>query len=265
MWPLIERAVRYAHAAYVDFRLNLTGKAEPDVPPIRLQFVGAGDFRAAGEHLLHLTLTYGRVTPDSRLLDIGCGSGRLAIPLTHYLSAGAYEGFDIVGSAVRWCRRNVTPRFPNFRFKHVRLKSSLYSVRGGPAARFVFPYDQSHFDCVVAYSLFTHLQFEEIRNYLTESYRVLSPGGILISTFFLLNEQSESAQKALPQVQQFPHEEHGVRIASKSNPAFAVAIKESVLRQLLQEAGFRKVTVAPGGWYGLQETPTFQDLVICEK
>ena len=38
-----------------------------------------------------------QLSPDHRVLDIGCGTGRMAIPLTSFLSKkGSYEGFDIV-------------------------------------------------------------------------------------------------------------------------------------------------------------------------
>ena len=39
--------------------------------------------------------------PEHRVLDIGCGVGRVALPLTRYLTSGTYDGFDIVK---RWIR-----------------------------------------------------------------------------------------------------------------------------------------------------------------
>jgi SAM-dependent methyltransferase len=260
LWPAIERAVRYARAAYIDLRLFLTGKTDYDLPPLRLRFVGAGDFRAVGDHLLNLTITRGGLARDSRILDIGCGSGRLAIPLTRYLTAGQYEGFDVVAPAIRWCRRRISSAHPNFCFTHVRLRNTDYSFLGRSASRFTFPYDDSTFDCVAAYSVFTHLQFDEIRNYLKESHRVLAPRGRLAATFFLLNEESESES-----ARQFPHGDGPIRLASRSNPAFAVAVNERRLQELLREVGFRSVIIEPGGWYGLQKRPEFQDLIVCEK
>lgn len=265
MWPIIQRAVRYSHAAYVDLRLFLTGKTDPELPPLRLRDVGLGDFRAIGRHLLDLTVAYGSARPESRLLDIGCGTGRLALPLTRFLTAGQYEGFDVSTAAIRWCRRNIASRYPNFGFTHVALRNSEYSFRGPSAARFVFPYQDSLFDCVVAYSLFTHLAFDEARNYLRQTYRVLSPGGRFVGTYFLLNRESDSAQRAQSSVPQFPHENRPLRFASQSNPAWAVAIEQEVLVEVLGETGFRDVLIKPGSWYGLQGTPTFQDLVVCTK
>lgn len=214
---------------------------------------------------MELTVTRGGIKPDSRILDVGCGVGRMALPLTSYLHTGQYDGFDVVARAIRWCRRNITPRHRNFRFTHISVKNPHYSILGGGASRFAFPYESSDFDCVVAYSLFTHLQFEEICNYLRESYRVLAPGGKFVATFFLLNDVSVAAQRAVAAFQQFPYEQGPVRLASASDAGFAVAIHEPVLLQLLQETGFRDVAVEPGAWYGLQNTTTFQDLVVCRK
>ena len=265
MWPPLERAGRYTKAAYVDLRLLITGKRDADLPPLRLRFVGDGDFRAVGEHLLELTKTRGLLGPSSRVLDIGCGSGRLAIPLTKYLVSGEYEGFDVVNAAIRWCTRHVTKRHANFHFKHVSLKNSDYSFRGEKAANFVFPYRESRFDCVVAYSLFTHLTWEEMRNYIRQSYRVLSPGGRLIGTFFMLNQASEAAQRENPDVLQFRYGEGPVRFVQRENPAFAVAVREDALVAFLRDCGFEPVSVDPGCWYGQQKTVTFQDLVVCRK
>lgn len=206
--PSLERVARYLRAAYVDIRLFLAGKGERDIPPLRLRFVGSGDFRAVGDHLLGLTKTRGSIHGDSRVLDIGCGSGRLALPLTRFLLRGEYQGFDVVASAVRWCQRHISRENPQFQFTHVSLRNSDYSARGAPASLFAFPYDDVYFDCVVAFSVFTHLQFDEICNYLRESHRVLKPGGRLVATCFLLNDQSKTAQKAIAGVEQFPYE-HG--------------------------------------------------------
>ena len=187
------------------------------------------------------------------------------MPLTKFLLGGEYQGFDVVGGAIRWCKRNISQAHPRFHFTHVSLRNSDYSAIGGTASQFTFPYEDSRFNCVVAFSVFTHLLFEETKNYLRESYRVLVPGGRMVSTFFLLNAHSKAAQKAISQVEQFPYDHGRVRVASKSNLALAVAIEEDDLRQMLSEVGFRQISVEPGSWYGVQGAPEFQDLVVCVK
>lgn len=50
-----------------------------------------------GEQFLQYFIELGGLKPSDRVLDVGCGIGRLAIPLTQYLDArGGYAGLDIV-------------------------------------------------------------------------------------------------------------------------------------------------------------------------
>ena len=67
------------------------------VPPTERQFVGDGDFRAVGAEFLHHFVALGGLRPDDHVLDLGCGIGRMAVPLTQYLSDRAsYLGIDVV-------------------------------------------------------------------------------------------------------------------------------------------------------------------------
>lgn len=55
------------------------------------------------------------LTPASRLLDLGCGTGQLAQAAEPFLAdAGAYHGTDVAPEAVAFCRRRF--RRPNFTF-----------------------------------------------------------------------------------------------------------------------------------------------------
>src|SRR5437660_8110638 len=160
------RAADWVAAAHIDLRLWLTGKADTDLPPLRLRFVGAGDFRAVGEELKDLLVRFG-LKPTDRVLDAGSGVGRVAIPLARYLhSSGSYDGFDIVRRAVTWCRRHITQHHPNFRFHHVKVRNSEYRGSGAAAVEFRFPFEDASFDFAFATSLFTHLMLDETRRYL---------------------------------------------------------------------------------------------------
>ena len=64
------------------------------------------------------------VAPDAQVLDVGCGCGRLARALTRYLGpAGRYEGFDLARALVAWCKQNLEPQLPNFRFSFADIHS----------------------------------------------------------------------------------------------------------------------------------------------
>ena len=74
-------------------------------------FVGSRrNYRKTGEEFLRYFVELGDLTPKGRILDVGCGIGRMAVPLTKYLDQeGSYEGFDIVEKGIRWCKKNVSP------------------------------------------------------------------------------------------------------------------------------------------------------------
>jgi SAM-dependent methyltransferase len=261
----VRRVVDWLAAAYIDLRLWVTGKADPELPPMRLRFVGAGDFRAVGDELKGLLVRFG-LKPDDRVLDIGSGVGRVAIPLTRYLdSGGTYDGFDIVRRGVAWSRCHITQRHPNFRFHHVNVRSSEYRERGTSASGFRFPFDDASFDFAFATSLFTHLVLAETRQYLSESARVLAPGGCLFATFFLLNDHAHEALPRLSPHYRFPVDQPPLRLADAANPAVGVAIDDAVLIGLIREAGFASYDIHYGKWSARPDGVTFQDLVLCRR
>ena len=261
----VRHVLEWVAAAHIDLRLWLTGKADPELPPLRLRFVGAGDFRTVGDELKELLVRFG-LKPDHRVLDIGSGVGRVAIPLTRYLDAiGTYDGFDIVRRGVVWCRRHITRRYPNFRFHHVNVRSSEYRERGTSASGFRFPFDDASFDYAFATSLFTHLVLAETRQYLRESARVLAPGGCLFATFFLLNSHSREALPRISAPYHFPVDQPPLRLADAANPAVGVAIDEAVLIDLILEAGFVSYEIHHGKWSARPDGVTFQDLVLCRR
>src|SRR5438874_4060962 len=75
------------------------------IPPASMIFVGSGDFRQIGRVFRDYFIELGDLQPGDRVLDIGCGIGRMAIPLTKYLSKnGEYWGIDIVKHGIDWCQ-----------------------------------------------------------------------------------------------------------------------------------------------------------------
>jgi SAM-dependent methyltransferase len=250
-------------------RVGLDPGAIPD-PPLRLAArIGRGDYRAVGEELRRIVVDRGGLRPFDRILDIGCGAGRLAAPLTRYLTEGSYEGFDIDAELVDWCRAHITRRYPRFRFRHVDVESGLYNPAGAAhAADFEFPYDSGSFTFVLATSLFTHLVTADAENYLRQTARVLAPGGTLLATFFLLDDASEAMMASGKAHRDFPRTGPGAahRTLRTDRPEAAVAYPSEWLRNALAAAGFSgDLRIADGSWCGRSDTLTYQDVVIARK
>jgi SAM-dependent methyltransferase len=250
--------MQYLRGAAIDLQRFVTGSRERGFPPMRMRFVGMGDFVRVGEELVGLLTGVGGLGPDDRVLDIGCGVGRVAIPLTRFLSEDAtYDGFDVVRSAVRWCARNITPSHPRFRFRHANLYNSFYNRRGVRTADYRFPYADASFDFAFATSVFTHLDVASARNYLNEAHRVLRPGGRLLATFFI----SGGAAPGLD----FRHRFDGYALLDANTPDAAIEFDEPLLRELLPETKWEIVRFERGGWSGRGVGPTFQDTVVAQR
>ncbi len=261
----VRRTVDYLKAAHIDLRLWLTGKSDRTIPPLRLQIVGFGDFRKVGDDLLRLLIEVGGLRPADRVLDIGCGVGRVALPLTGYLQPSArYDGFDVMKHAIRWCQRHITPEHPNFRFHHVHVLNTEYSARGVAASEFRFPFADASFDFAFATSVFTHLVEGETKRYLAESARVLAPGGRLLATFFLLNEFSLANLPGRSNFN-FPFQRGSMRLLDADNPGVGVASPEDVVMESLRAAGFEVRNIEYGQWSGRANTVSFQDVIVCRR
>jgi SAM-dependent methyltransferase len=267
--PVLERATTSLRLRLLDARDRLSGRSDPLVPPRRLQFVGRGDFAEVGDEFAgHLRLL-ADLGPSDRVLDVGCGIGRMARPLARVLDAaagGAYEGFDVNREAVGWCRRRYRRSHPHFRFRVADLYNRRYHPRGAAsAAEYRFPYDDGSFDLVIAVSVLTHLLEEEADRYLAESARVLAPGGRLFVTFFLLDETSRaliaSGRAGLPFLDAAGH----VAVLSDDLPEEAVAYDAGWVRERLAAHGLRLDLERPGTWSGREDGLSFQDVVVARR
>jgi SAM-dependent methyltransferase len=238
------------------------------IPQELLHAVGGGDGIKVGESFLRHFIRIGGLQPHHQVLDVGCGCGRMALPLTQYLSPQArYEGFDINPDLVRWTQENITPRYANFRFQRVDLYNRLYNPRGlYRGSRFNFPYPDKTFDFVFLTSVFTHLLPRELANYMSEVARVLKVGGRVLATFFLLNPEAEQLLADKKALLQFPIR-HGIcRLHDPNMPEAAVAYQETSLRPKFEPLGLSLCEpIHYGSWSGRSEYLDGQDIIVAEK
>jgi SAM-dependent methyltransferase len=167
----------------------------PLPPPELRGLVGNTDsveeFERVGGSIAGMMKALGLLEPGHRILDVGCGCGRVAAQLLSSPIA-AYEGFDRNPRLVQWAVDNIMAADPRFRFQLVSVESpydELDGFRGTISARDLkFPYADGSFEVALLSSVFTHMPVVDSRRYLDELARVLEPDGKVLATWFLTDE-----------------------------------------------------------------------------
>jgi SAM-dependent methyltransferase len=174
--------------------------------------VGPGskkEFDLLGKAGLHYLVDLG-VSRDSKILDVGCGTGSLTQAVSEFLGAGGlYCGTDLGKEAIEFCKSKF--RRPNFRFFQNKMTS--------------IPINGIQFDFIVFYSVFTHTFPEETKALLQEAGRLLAEGGTIVADIFLAS---------------------GINEYSKGHAI--VAVNERVFHALVRDAGLDATIISQSVW-----------------
>jgi ubiquinone/menaquinone biosynthesis C-methylase UbiE len=238
------------------------------IPPRAKIFIGNGDFRKTGQEFKKHFIELANLEPHNRVLDVGCGLGRMAVPLTSYLSEkGEYWGFDIVQEGVNWCNDHISKKFRNFHFLHSDVYNKHYNVNGKTQAQnFQFPFDDEFFDFIFLTSVFTHMLSSDLENYLSEIVRVLKPLGKCFITFFILNEESQNYIHLKQSTQDFRYNVGTCLTTDKNDPEKAIAYPESYILDLFEKKRLNiNFPIHYGSWCGRDTYLSYQDIIIAEK
>jgi SAM-dependent methyltransferase len=121
------------------------------------------------------------VTGD-RVLDVGCGYGRLALA---FAGGGVYyDGVDINPGRLEYAE-NLFREFSNCTFTRLDMRNTRYNPKG-KFSQSAFAVDRPdwYYAAVFAVSLYTHMtSAAHVLHYLRESRRLLQPGGVMLTTW----------------------------------------------------------------------------------
>ncbi len=234
---------------------HLTGRG--DWPPYSLRsFVGgARGFDYVGTAFLREFWRLGLFGRGTRILDIGCGCGRIARTLAGDLRLQeleiVYTGMDIDRDSVEWCQRYITPANDAFTFYQADCFNRSYNPRGSMAADvYVFPHPDVSFDLILLTSVMTHLLERDAYHYLAEVSRMLAPGGVAYSSFFLYESLDDAAAGTVRHGIRFPFRHGNYAVNREDYPTNAVAYHEPYVRRMVAELGLKIIEPT---LYGLQD------------
>ena len=235
-------------------------------PPNEKIFVGGSiaDFRQVGVDTLRSLITVGHVAPTSKVLEIGSGIGRVALPLTQWLQGeGRFVGTDIVKDGVAWCKENISVHYENFQFLHMDIYNEFYNPLGREKVEDL-PLPAKHFDVAVFNSVFTHLIAGDTETYLKLVRRHLVDGGTLWGSWFIMDDEARRLVRDGKTTLKFilgDGKTFHLDTAGKSTAA--VAYDFGYMNELFAANGFKIESLDLGKWcerdvkYG-----GYQDLIV---
>ncbi|MBI2617521.1 class I SAM-dependent methyltransferase [Candidatus Gottesmanbacteria bacterium] len=265
-----------SHSAFRDYlkRLRYFPRI---IPPFELRRSGKDieTYIETGNLQANIVRKYGSANPGSHILDIGCGDGRFASALASFLKKGSYTTFEVNKSFVDYLKSHVKKK--NFQFLHRDIYHAYYNPKGQiKAENFVFPFQNESFDIVFLNSIFTHFRPKEIENYLLEIHRVLKDEALVLSTYFIANNQSlkldrqglSSKELRMGKKYLLNYEYRNYWSRDKIIKERIIAVKESWLKNVYKKSGLTIEKIVWGYWCGrekTEETVHEQDLVIARK
>jgi ubiquinone/menaquinone biosynthesis C-methylase UbiE len=258
--------VYYFMVDKIDFVL---GRCEPFTPSrglLRIATSPNTDFKESGQAFLRFLIDRCELKPHEKVLDVGCGVGRIAAALTGFLnSEGRYEGFDIVQKEIDWCEKNISSSYHNVRFRLANVYNLTYNPKGTMlASEYRFPFGDGLFDLVILASVFTHMLAPDMEHYIAEISRVLKPGGRCAISFYLLNDESKKNIDAGSSLFSFKHKVDGCMAQDGRNPEIAIAYAEESVRCLFEKHRLRiREPILYGTWSRTKQQT--QDIIIASR
>jgi len=220
--------------------------------------LSAGNHSLQNENFLQQLIELAGLNTDQDVLEIGCGSGQMALPLLGYFSEkGSYNGFDSDKNGIYFCNKNIAAHHPDFTFQFI--ENDHYR------SNFILPYSEKQFDFVFLTSAFTRLMPPQIEQYINEISRVMKTGALCVMSLFIINCESEDLIIKKPAHMNFPLNKGFYRLQNAPYNSPIVAYDEEWLLIKLESAGLKMETIKYGQWCGRTYYLEYLDLLICRK
>ncbi len=165
-----------------------TAKAIP-LPPPRLRGGGPaeisdGDYLAGAMREAQVLRRRAGLGPRTRVLDWGCGAGRLAIGIRHLTGHVAdYHGVDVRAENLEWARDHLAD--DHHRFTLVETADRVYDI----------PAEPESVDLLYTGAAFTHFVTADVTGWATSIAAVLAPRARVVLTAWVAQDVPDSEEK----------------------------------------------------------------------
>ncbi|MEM6381033.1 MAG: class I SAM-dependent methyltransferase [Pseudomonadota bacterium] len=201
---------------------------------------------------------------SSNIVDIGCGSGRLAYPFAHFLKDGRYFGCDVWEDGIRWCTDNIAAGHDNVTFHTIPSKNNYYFDDRDDAVQneYTLPFlPDADIDLAFAISVFTHLVREDSLAYMHELKRMLKPDGCAFITAFIIDHHFFKYVKDTGAHRAVKEAEPGCFYAYSGQDFFG-GYSYKVWREMIEQAGLQIVSYEVGKWAAKPGARNYQDTFV---
>jgi ubiquinone/menaquinone biosynthesis C-methylase UbiE len=169
------------------------------------------------------------VSKNTRLLEIGCTTGRTFIGLVQKVPDIYYIGIDINRWNIEWCKKYLSRGNPNYNFQYFDLKHVMYNPMGAIelSDNFRFGYESNYFDLIYATGVLPNYIDSEIKWILKDFNRMLKTGGRVFITSFV--------EENVPDMEENPEN----YLMTFTYPRQIVRYEKGYFDRILMEQGFR--------------------------
>lgn len=142
-------------------------------------------------------------TEGSRILEFGCGAGRLIRHLKHLAEFCEVWGVDVDSQSIYWCRQHLSSSF------HFATTTTIPHL----------PFEDRYFDFIYCGSVFTHID-DLTEAWLLELRRILSPNGRI----YLTIQDNHSIELLNTSYKQIKSMDKGIDLYHQTKGDFAMIV-----------------------------------------
>jgi len=216
--------------------------------------------KQTAKHLLEILKLSGLGQSD-KLLDLGCGTGRLCYAIKEYMPPQNYIGVDISCEYIR-----IATDTHKMEFRLTDIKHPIFNKNGSIEPKdYKIPANDGEFDFCAIIAVFNHCKYQWIKPIINEVSRVLKPTGICLSTWFIINRHYEYIKNTLPKRYQFNYINDLTYNASET-PCLNTAFSEPDLRKTILETKMRIIEpIRYGEWASGPAPLTGHDIMLLRQ